>query len=252
MANGSTALAQWGGGTRSAKANYGKAHLWSHPDAAAVGEDQDQALLGVAPPRVHVEVRRGRGSASSLSATTGRGAQVRRRGSARAAREGTVVEMRDAADGGPKQEVRLRRAALAGDVDTVQMLLKGSLIGSQPRPPVAVDATAADGCTALMYSSMSGHAAVAAVLLQGGAYVNATNALAESPLTLASGAGLGSAEMISLLLEHGAAVDHSNRECTQHIRSSREGGRSQERGCGAVRGRGGVLARPPRLCWLGS
>lgn len=116
-------------------------------------------------------------------------------------------------------QARLRFVALEGDVETIDLLLRGSTVGRRPRPPVPPDVASDDGWTPLMYACLQGHYHAAQLLVSRGARVNATNALADTALTL-SAAACGGAEspeesaraaVAALLLTAGADVDAANR-----------------------------------------
>ena len=62
----------------------------------------------------------------------------------------------------------MRLCAAEGDTEKVEMLLKGSTVGTA-RPPVMPDEMAADGCTALMLAVLGGHAETAGLLMARGA-----------------------------------------------------------------------------------
>lgn len=104
---------------------------------------------------------------------------------------------------------RMRFCALAGDTSTVELLLRGSAVGKNPRPPVPPDGPTPDGYTPLMYACLGGSAATAAVLIQHGASVTAQNLWRDTPLTLSG--GVGNVDCLELLLASRADVNHVNR-----------------------------------------
>ncbi|XP_011693692.1 PREDICTED: ankyrin repeat domain-containing protein 39 [Wasmannia auropunctata] len=88
-------------------------------------------------------------------------------------------------------------AALEGDVDRVNKLLRKGVFVDQPDSA---------GYTALHYATRGGHIRVCEILLEHGAQVNAcTRGMRATPLHRA--AGTGHAEVVELLLRHGAAPD---------------------------------------------
>lgn len=117
------------------------------------------------------------------------------------------------------QEARLRYVALEGDVETIDLLLRGSTVGRRPRPPVPPDAASDDGWTPLMYACLRGHHNAAQLLVVRGANVNAVTALDDTPLTLSAAVAGGAAShedtvraaVAMLLLDAGADVDAANR-----------------------------------------
>ena len=117
-------------------------------------------------------------------------------------------------------QARLRYAALEGDVETIDLLLRGSTVGRRPRPPVPPDVASDDGWTPLMYACLHGHYDAARLLISRGANVGATNMLLDTPLALSAAPssdgvvapeeGSSRATVAALLLEAGAAVDSAN------------------------------------------
>eukprot|EP01043_Picozoa_sp_COSAG02_P017000 COSAG02_NODE_761_length_17476_cov_195.233067_5_plen_426_part_00 len=116
-------------------------------------------------------------------------------------------------------QARLRYAALEGDVETIDLLLRGSTVGRRPRPPVPPDVASDDGWTPLMYACLQGHYNAAQLLVARGANVYAVTALDDTPLTLAAAVVGGTAghedsaraSVTTLLLDAGADVDAANR-----------------------------------------
>lgn len=80
-------------------------------------------------------------------------------------------------------------------------------------------ATTARGSTPLHGAAAGGHTSTAALLLERGAPVNARNAGGYTPILSAS-AGRADAEMIGLLVEHGAWVDDRDREGTTALHTA--------------------------------
>ncbi len=116
-------------------------------------------------------------------------------------------------------QARLRYVALEGDVETIDLLLRGSTVGRRPRPPVPPDVASDDGWTPLMYACIQGHYNAAQLLVARGADVNAVTALDDTPLTLSAAVAGGTAiqedsaraAVATLLLDAGAEVDAANR-----------------------------------------
>lgn len=116
-------------------------------------------------------------------------------------------------------QARLRHAGLEGDVDTIDLLLRGSTVGRRPRPPVPPDAASDDGWTPLMYACLHGHYNAAQLLVSRGANVDAATALDDTPLTLSAAVCDGvtrygenaRAAIATLLLDAGADVNAANR-----------------------------------------
>ena len=116
-------------------------------------------------------------------------------------------------------QARLRFVALEGDVETIDLLLRGSTVGRRPRPPVPPDVASDDGWTPLMFACLQGHYHAAQLLVSRGARVNATNALDDTALTLSAAASDGAefpeesarVAVATLLLTAGADVDAANR-----------------------------------------
>lgn len=93
----------------------------------------------------------------------------------------------------------IHRSAADGRVDSVRQAVQDD--------PQAVRAKDASGFTALHYAASGGHADVLAILLDGGAKIDAIGSRGETAILLAAGAG--KTEVVELLVSRGADLNRA-------------------------------------------
>jgi len=114
----------------------------------------------------------------------------------------------------PEKEAELQQAALDGELDLVQSLVKEG---------TDVNAMDADGRTALMYAAFNGHAHVVLHLLDQGAVLDRRDLLGRTALFFASTGPFP--ETVSILIDQGAQVDvvDSNEHFSPLMHAAAEG-----------------------------